>query len=1703
MKKTRLLVMTAVISLGICSSVYAQLPANSIVVGNNVYDVTYFTNDSSGTNTAKVNDQLANNLGNIYYVDSTGTTKDIFTNSTVTDSQIVSRVGNTLTYYPGNGTTEKIVTGADGNYQPPTIANGATTIVHVTYKQLPGGLYLFTCQISQLSGVTGAAYFQVGNSTITPLTDLVNYMGQLSAGANGLLHIYASDGVTELANGYLNLVTNGNASGDVNLTVTLQLTGNSTGVDSSTLGNKAYNITNNGFASIDKSGKWIYYSNTGDGNKLYRKSVTGTSDFLISNDNVKFINVIGDWVYYSNYSDGGKIYKVQTDGTQRQKVSDNMASYINVKGDSIYYINHGDRDRIYVLNSKGNNMLLTDPASYLSVTGNYLFYINTADYNRLYSYDIQNSRKARISTINTKFVNACNDYLVFYTGYDGVLYRSTNAEGQNPVPMTVTTNVASKAGAYTTLTDKATQICATDDNDIYYISYVDGNKIYKLDTTGNGYKVVDDSANYMNIIGDDLYYSKAGKAYIASKDGDGTQKGIAIKKPKLTNKVVTINPIPTYTTDDITKFNFPETVSCIMSDGSQQTLVVAWNKTIPKSSKSVYTFKGTILGYGNTVTLSVALDSGAIDANNVKIVNNVGSKDTISITGLTTGDVVNVYNNITDTKPLKTATVDANGNVNMTGLNLSPDGGNVYISLTKTGRLEGSKVAVQYQAEAPVGFAVDATNQNVTGLKPGKSYKIYIQDENLDGTVPALDGLQISTTANSSGVINVPTMISKIDGNTNLKQMLRVVASSTVDSAPSAPVEISRAVVPDYVGIDLNLGRITGTTTGMSFTYNDPDSSTAAWTTCESGSTPISMTRSLQVAVKIGASGPVLESKPAKYGLFPLPIITGLTNGGTYTTKADAATGKELFPTVTWNSNTSDAASGTTITYVATLTKDGVALSSPADGTALLNEIKTAGDGNYVLTVTGTKTVPSMNPTSASNSTKIKFTVSSAIPSPVDISFVEKAGTLSTNKVPTLYQATPTWLNLAGTVATTVLQRVDYSNSISDPTADSVWTNAAKVAFVQNSTIQQDGYYKLTVTSKSNENGATSISTKVFRVDTTDVATSPTVSGVTEGAIYNETSPITTNGITITDVDSNNVTKATIMRDGYETDYNSGKAITVNGNYVLKLNTTNIINGATTIKTINFKMDSANNDPTQNPPDAPTTATFTFNSNGTAQLGSVNTTEEYSVNNGQSWIPVTSQGTQLITSTTELNSLNSTSTNGVQVRYKANGNTPASEAQIILLTQSPAAPNLTFSFGGYDSNNKLVGTLSGAAQYSVNGGLTWKDVDGSKNLQSGDAELINTTNGVWIRTKASGTTKASNVEKISISQAGVPSVTSSVESTATETKVKLTSLQTGLEYRVKTASTTGNWTDLDANPIPVTQAGSIEVRSKAVGTAMPGFMTTITIQAAPSAAIDYNNEQITGVNGNSMQWSSDGTTWNTFSGNTIDLNSNSLIPANGSSAQDVYITYTPTGASVGLTKHLTINPRQQTIDTTGISASIVTSTGVVTIAGLNPSQVNAYEVETSTDGGSNWSSSSIAIASTDANGIGTVTATGSVNAIRIRLKPTSTASASEYSSKVTVTAASVKASGTITFGSPANDDTVTVAGVKFTKAASKTSNTNFSTADELVADINALVSSVTATNVSGTITITAKTEGVAGNSITLAKTGSALTILETHLTGGQ
>ncbi|WDU82655.1 DUF5050 domain-containing protein [Caloramator sp. Dgby_cultured_2] len=222
-----------------------------------------------------------------------------------------------------------------------------------------------------------------------------------------------------------------------------------------------------------------------------------------------------DWIYYSNISDGGKIYKVNVDGTGRKKINDVMSSYVNVVGDYIYYSNSKDKNRIYKLSKFNTNAsypgqrLTYDSAAYIVVDGdrNKIYYSNTSDARRLYSIDLNGNNRTKFLTVSSqtspgvRYLSLTNDGIVYATGLDGKLYKTISYNRVSPVYFTSEVQVKTKGGTITkSVEDKLSVINAVTNNDIFYSSYVDGRKIYKLGVS-SGTKIIDDLATAINIAG--------------------------------------------------------------------------------------------------------------------------------------------------------------------------------------------------------------------------------------------------------------------------------------------------------------------------------------------------------------------------------------------------------------------------------------------------------------------------------------------------------------------------------------------------------------------------------------------------------------------------------------------------------------------------------------------------------------------------------------------------------------------------------------------------------------------------------------------------------------------------------------------------------------------------------------------------------------------------------------------------------------------------------------------------------------------------------------------------------------------------------------------------------------------------------------------------------------------------------------------------
>lgn len=135
-----------------------------------------------------------------------------------------------------------------------------------------------------------------------------------------------------------------------------------------------------------------------------------------------------------------------------------------------------------------------------------------------------------------------------------------------------------------------------------------------------------------------------------------------------------------------------------------------------------------------------------IAPSNITVTNNVGKADTIFVFGLTEGDMVKVYNKKDTGNLLGSATVARSAtDVTISISQLGTSAGSVYVSITNSGKLEGTRVKADYPAESKSNTldtnSVTVVNNSgaadtiyVIGLTEGTVVKVYSSSGSLLGS---------------------------------------------------------------------------------------------------------------------------------------------------------------------------------------------------------------------------------------------------------------------------------------------------------------------------------------------------------------------------------------------------------------------------------------------------------------------------------------------------------------------------------------------------------------------------------------------------------------------------------------------------------------------------------------------------------------------------------------------------------------------------------------------------------------------------------------------------------------------------------------------------------------------------------------------------------------------------------------------------------
>ena len=169
------------------------------------------------------------------------------------------------------------------------------------------------------------------------------------------------------------------------------------------------------------------------------------------------------------------------------------------------------------------------------------------------------------------------------------------------------------------------------------------------------------------------------------------------------------------------------------SAGTSTTLSI---KQLGQKAGKVYvtnTQSGSLVSSRTAVSYK-AEPSAPLKTTQVKITNNRTSKDIIKVSSIKKGDTIKVYGKASGGKLLVSKKATGTS-LNLTVKQLSQKAGKVYISVTKTGLLESSRVGVSYKAEpsAPLKASQLKIKNNkgksdtitVKSIKKGDTIKVY------------------------------------------------------------------------------------------------------------------------------------------------------------------------------------------------------------------------------------------------------------------------------------------------------------------------------------------------------------------------------------------------------------------------------------------------------------------------------------------------------------------------------------------------------------------------------------------------------------------------------------------------------------------------------------------------------------------------------------------------------------------------------------------------------------------------------------------------------------------------------------------------------------------------------------------------------------------------------------------------------------------
>jgi len=274
------------------------------------------------------------------------------------------------------------------------------------------------------------------------------------------------------------------------------------------------NTVNEGKVVVD--GDTIYYSEPRDGGCLYSMDMEGNNKKKLTESEVSFINVLEDRILYCDISNNYYCCSVPKNGGEPKVVIPLMSMDYIIFDNHIYFANWADQCKIYRANMDGEEVtkICDVGGEDLFQYGPWLYFSARDSESHIYRVRLDGEETRQINSDSSMLPNVHNGIVYFINWADNGTLYSINPNNPNET--------------YKRVYEKRVAHLNINGGDLYFTDWTTGGKPHRMELeSGEVKKLGEDRAGSLVVAGDWLYYQNGddgNRVYRVKTTGGGRMR---------------------------------------------------------------------------------------------------------------------------------------------------------------------------------------------------------------------------------------------------------------------------------------------------------------------------------------------------------------------------------------------------------------------------------------------------------------------------------------------------------------------------------------------------------------------------------------------------------------------------------------------------------------------------------------------------------------------------------------------------------------------------------------------------------------------------------------------------------------------------------------------------------------------------------------------------------------------------------------------------------------------------------------------------------------------------------------------------------------------------------------------------------------------------------------------------------------------------